>query len=204
MTRPANTTIIAAERHPAMHDLTEALAAELGTGWTAVDGGHFMALDGPDGQHLTLLPLARQRDRLQISGALPWQARNATQPDPHVITVAADRTPVSIAADITRRLLPAYAPAARAAREVARRTAAAADARRARADALAARFGGAVREGDEHTTYVDFFGDGGGQRGTIRLQRDGAQIDLELERVPAEILLALGADPAAIEVGAQP
>lgn len=183
---------ITPEHHPAMLALTQYLAERLGPGWTSEDGILHMAVHGPGGQHLVLHRLAGPHTgRIGIRGVLPDGSTNTNRPDPHTITVAATRPAAAIAAEIERRLLPAYAPAAAAADREQRRRVAATAARLARAAALAHRLGGTVREWDDYTTYVDLAGDNG-QAGTLRLQGDGATVTADLEGLSADALLAVG------------
>ena len=93
----------------------QAIAESLPAGWTfhlpTQDEPHHTRIDGPDGAGMWI---SQDRDgRLSIAGEWPKNFENwyfYPRQDRPAITVSADRSPASIAADIARRFLPGYLP----------------------------------------------------------------------------------------------
>ncbi|WP_030277094.1 hypothetical protein [Streptomyces sp. NRRL B-24484] len=146
--------------------------------------------------------------RVTVSGVLPPEYRGR---EAHEITVGLDRKPEAIAADIARRLLPAYKEAARAtlghvAEELAHRQ------RREAAIGQMQAALPALSPGPsslEHG-YATFRDGSAGRRphrayahGRVRLAHDGRSGRLEADGIPLEVLLEmlalLNADPRPLE-----
>ncbi|KFZ77128.1 hypothetical protein ED92_39325 [Amycolatopsis sp. MJM2582] len=96
-----------------MITLARDIAQHLEGNWKAGKGLHDNGTDaylhGPNGERLQIRPgtTTPTRNRVEIYGPLPYQFTRHNEPR-HLITVSPDKTAARIAADITRRLLPAY------------------------------------------------------------------------------------------------
>lgn len=84
-----------------------AVAQFLGQEWSFDNGAVAGSLQHRDGRRLQLQATADPRTRIIVNGLLPDQSSTARLSS-HRITVAANRGPVALAHEITRRLLPRY------------------------------------------------------------------------------------------------
>jgi hypothetical protein len=149
--------------------------------------GHAAWLEHPDGRRLFLRRQGGQDGRVEIRGAFPdsdYPFEPGERPRP--LTVAAGRSPVAVAGEITRRLLPGYAQVlasvqARIARQAADHTSRIRVARR-----LAAILPGAtVRDDGRHVVTVHWSVPARSiGSGEIELRRAGALARLEADSLP--------------------
>ena len=140
--------------------------------------------DGP--RRLHLRP-AGQPGRVVISGVFPPADHDWRPGRPH-ITVAIARGPTTVAAEITRRLLPHYTEAlARVLDAIAVQQANHA-AQRDRAARLAGLLPDArPHRAGRHRTEVRWYGPGAVSGTVDLLYGDGATVNLQLDRVPFEL-----------------
>lgn len=89
------------------------VAAALGERWvvdvtSANQNPYGINLRGPDQQHLYLEPFQSGTTRVEIDGRFPMDSHRHGTVEKHRITVALDKGPERIAAEIRSRLLPKY------------------------------------------------------------------------------------------------
>lgn len=175
----------------ARHILTLArpVAAQLGAGWTAAQDPNWPAkrviIAHSDGRSLCL---HEDQDRLTISGRLPNEGSGPQRARCRDITVRTNRGPKVIAAEISRRLLPAYTTALAQATGSIAAAARRQDARAELGRRLAPLIPGA-RLSTEHATVR-----GGGASGgyaAITILVHGDAVNAEFTDVPAPVAEAL-------------
>ncbi|WP_410585424.1 hypothetical protein [Amycolatopsis sp. lyj-108] len=90
-------------------EIAQHLEGDWKTGQGVFGNGTDAYLYGPDGEKIQIRPgtTTATRNRLEVYGSLASQFKRHNEPR-HLITVSPDKAAARIAADITRRLLPAY------------------------------------------------------------------------------------------------
>ena len=176
-------------------NLGNRVARELGEGWTATtDSGRYGFTLVNDGRRIYAQDMPG--GRLRIAGQYPATLYGLA---PLKITVAADRSPAAIAADIRRRFLPAYEARYAKAVAVAEQDARDAEAREQLAARLMAVSPSTYRAGGRDERDVIF--PGYGNRATVN--NAGTAVEIEARDVPADLavrvltLITGHADPLA-------
>jgi FAD/FMN-containing dehydrogenase len=154
--------------------------------------GHGVRI-GTEGNGLYLSEPYHQRGRLQISG---WYPDSRTWPRGAVhITVRADRGPRAIAAEVTRRLLPAYRATVAEIREYDARQQAEQQARDRLAGYVTGLFPSGLTSMPDHC-QSDYQSEvilylAGHLGGHVKFHGDGSEVELERFRVPAAVALRM-------------
>ena len=154
--------------------------------------GHGVRL-GTEGDGIYLSEPYNQRGRIQVSG---WYPRNTTYPRGAVhITVRADRGPRAIAAEVDRRLLPAYRATVAKIREYDARQLAQQQARDHLAACITGLFPAGMTSMPSHLqsdyrcqVLLHLAGHSGG---LVKFSGDGSEVEFERFSVPAAAALRM-------------
>lgn len=173
------------------YELAVKVAAGLGGGWQASPGEYGPVITGDGDVRLHLEADWRKPGRVEVSGVYPSTRRERL--DRAGISVRADRGPMVIASEITRRLLPGYLAELGRVREFNAREAAGAGLREALAGKVTGMFPGSFTRATGYTghgTEVVIPG-GRGPGGTVDLDAGAASVTLTLRAVPAAVALRM-------------
>lgn len=197
MSNSSDSYVSSVDRGIEMRQLGAEISAQLGDGWSVDQAEQFQELpvaylDGPDGARLMLNTDWRDQGRIKVSGCYPTD-HNVYRSESHDIGVSRNRGSVTIAREITRRLMPAYLPELQVSQQALQRSVEAFQARTAAAEQICAALPGTRMPDIDsgrygYRIYLEIPGPIGG---TADLHHAGDGVTLELRSVPTATLLRI-------------